>query len=60
MSEIKFTANRIDSGAVVWLTSDLAWTADAARAHGFAGRLAEQARKAVIHAEHRNDIIAAY
>ena len=60
MTRVKFTANRIESGAVVWLTGDLGWSEDAGKAHGFAGRLAEQAREAVDRSERGNAIIAAY
>ena len=28
MTAVKFTANRLDSGSVVWLTHDLSWTED--------------------------------
>ena len=31
MTQVKFTANRIETGAVVWLTGDLAWAEDAGR-----------------------------
>ena len=60
MTRTKFTANRIDSGSVVWLTGDLGWTEDAGKAHGFTARLIDRARHAVDRAERRNDIIAAY
>ena len=60
MTRVKFTANRIESGAVVWLTGDLGWSEDAGKAHGFAGRLAERAREAVDRSERGNAIIAAY
>jgi len=44
MTRVKFTANSIESGSVVWLTSNLAWVDDAGRAHGFAGKPADRAR----------------
>ena len=28
MSVVTFTANRLESGSVVWLTHDLSWTED--------------------------------
>ncbi|MEK9553874.1 MAG: DUF2849 domain-containing protein, partial [Alphaproteobacteria bacterium] len=60
MTQVKFTANRIKTGAVVWLTGDLAWAEDAGRAHGFTGKSADRARLAVDGAEQRNEIVAAY
>ena len=54
MTQVKFTANRIETGAVVWLTGDLAWAEDAGRAHGFTGKSADRARLAVDGAEQRN------
>ena len=60
MTQVKFTANRIKTGAVVWLTGDLAWAEDAGRAHGFTGKAADRARLAVDGAEQRNEIVAAY
>ena len=59
MTRVKFTANRIGTGSVVWLTADLAWVENARLAHGFAGRLADRARLVVDGAERRNEIIAA-
>ena len=47
MTQVKFTANRIETGAVVWLTGDLAWAEDAGRAYGFTGKSADRARLAV-------------
>ncbi|HCV88256.1 MAG TPA: hypothetical protein DGU02_03620, partial [Alphaproteobacteria bacterium] len=60
MTGIRFTANRIETGAAVWLTDDLSWTEDAARAFRFTDDLAEKARLAVELAERRDEIIAAY
>ncbi|MGC6452869.1 MAG: DUF2849 domain-containing protein [Candidatus Puniceispirillaceae bacterium] len=60
MTGVRFTANRIESGAVVWLTRDMAWAEDAGMAHSFSGGLAARARRAVEAAERRNDVIAAY
>jgi hypothetical protein len=60
MTGIRFTANRIETGAAVWLTDDLSWTEDAARAFRFTDDLAENARLAVELAEGRDEIIAAY
>ena len=60
MTRVKFTANRIGTGSVVWLAADLAWVENARLAHGFAGRLADRARLVVDGAERRNEIIAAY
>ena len=60
MNGVKFTANRIETGSVVWLTGDLSWTEDAGLACRFTGDHALRARHAVDDAEQRNEIIAAY
>ena len=60
MTQVKFTANRIETGAVVWLTGDLAWAEDAGRAYGFIGKSADRARLAVDRSEQHNEIVAAY
>ena len=60
MNGVKFTANRIETGSVVWLAGDLSWTEDAGMACRFTGDHAMRARHAVDGAEQRNEIIAAY
>jgi len=60
MTLIKFTANRIDSGSVVWLAGDLSWTEDARLAHPFTGKSADKARQFVHGAQRSNTVIAAY
>ena len=60
MNGVKFTANRIETGSVVWLAGDLSWTEDAGLAYRFKGDHALRARHAVDGAEQRNEIIAAY
>ena len=60
MNGVKFTANRIETGSVVWLAGDLSWTEDAGMACRFTGDHAMRARNAVDGAEQRNEIIAAY
>jgi len=60
MSGVTFTANRIRTGAAVWMTGDLSWTEDAARAFRFTDDLAETARLAAERAEQRNEITAVY
>ena len=60
MTGITFTANRIETGEAVWLTDDLSWTEDAARAFRFADDLVESARRAIARAERRNEVVAVY
>ena len=60
MTGVMFTANRIETGSAVWLSGDLSWTEDAARAFRFTDDLAETARLAVDRAARRNEIVAAY
>ena len=64
MTGVKFTANRLDDGVVVWLTARLAWSEAAREAGIFADddedSAAATARSAVAAACHRNEIVAAY
>lgn len=64
MTGVKFTANRLDDGVVVWLTARLVWSEAAREAGTFAeddeDRAAATARSAVAAACHRNEIVAAY
>ena len=60
MNGVKFTANRIETGSVVWLADDLSWTEDAGMACRFSGDRAKTARCAVDGAERRNEVISAY
>ena len=60
MTGVKFTANRLDDGVVVWLTAELGWSEAATQAAIFADDDAEAARSEVAAACHRNDIVAAY
>ena len=64
MTGVKFTANRLDDGVVVWLTARLAWSEAATEAAIFADddedSAAAAARSAVTAACHRNEIVAAY
>ena len=60
MSDVMFTANRLDNGAVIWLTAALRWSEAARQAAVFSDDGAEAARDEVAAACHRNFIVAAY
>ena len=60
MDGVKFTANRLEDGVVVWLTDTLRWSEAATRAGIFSGEDAEVARGEAAAACHRNFIVAAY
>lgn len=60
MSDVMFTANRLDDGAVIWLTGALCWSEASTQAAVFSDDGAEAARDAVAIACHRNFIVAAY
>ena len=64
MTGVKFTANRLDDGVVVWLTARLVWSGAAREAAIFADddedSAAAAARSTVTAACHRNEIVAAY
>ena len=60
MSDVMFTANRLDDGVVIWLTGALCWSEASTQAAVFSDDGAEAARDAVAAACHRNFIVAAY
>ena len=60
MSDVMFTANRLNDGVAIWLTDRLVWSETAAQAAAFSGVGAETARDEVAAACHRNHIVAAY
>ena len=60
MSDVMFTANRLDDGVVIWLTGALCWSEASTQAAVFSDDGAEAARDSVAAACHRNFIVAAY
>jgi len=60
MSDVMFTANRLDDGTVIWLTDAPGWSEAATQAAAFSDAGAEAARDEVAAACHRNFIVAAY
>lgn len=60
MSVVTFTANRLESGSVVWLTHDLSWTEDVRLAGKFDDEAIIAARDIVNTAEQSDEIVAAY
>lgn len=60
MTEVMFTANRLEDGVVIWLTNALGWSEAATQAAVFSDAGAEAARAEVAAACQRNFIIAAY
>jgi hypothetical protein len=60
MSDVMFTANRLDDGVVIWLTRALCWSEASTQAAVFSDDGAEAARDAVAAACQRNFIVAAY
>jgi hypothetical protein len=47
MSDVMFTANRLDDGVVIWLTGALCWSEASTQAAVFSDDGAEAARDAV-------------
>ena len=60
MTAVRFTANRLGSGAVVWLTQDLDWSVDAAESWSFTHEEVARARAFVDRSQLRNEVIAHY
>ena len=60
MTDVIFTANRLNDGVVIWLTDALCWSETATQAAVFSDTGAEVARAEVAAACHRNYIVAAY
>ena len=60
MSVVMLTANRLESGSVVWLTHDLSWTEDVRLAGKFDDEAIIAARDVVNTAEQSDEIVAAY
>ena len=60
MTAVRFTANRLGSGAVVWLTQDLDWSVDAAESWSFTHEEVARARAFVDRSQTRNEVIAHY
>ena len=60
MTAVRFTANRLASGAAVWLARDLSWTQNADDAWPFAGEDAAHARAFVDLSQQRNEVVASY
>ncbi|MBL6673221.1 MAG: DUF2849 domain-containing protein, partial [Alphaproteobacteria bacterium] len=60
MSVVTFTANRLESGSVVWLPHDLSWTEDVRLAGKFDDEAIIAARDIVNTAEQSDEIVAAY
>ena len=60
MTEVMFTANRLEDGVVIWLTNALGWSEAATQAAVFSDAGAEAACAEVAAACQRNFIIAAF
>ena len=60
MTAVTFTANRLDDGVVIWLTGSLCWSETASGAAIFSDADIDLARRQVMAASHRNEIVAAY
>jgi len=60
MTGVMFAANRLDDGTVIWLTGSLCWSETASRAAIFLDADIDLARREVMAASHRNEIVAAY
>ena len=60
MTDVIFTANRLNDGVVIWLTDALCWSETATKAAVFSDTGAEAARNEVAAACLRNYIVAAY
>ena len=60
MTAVRFTATRLGSGAVVWLTQDLDWSVDAAESWSFTHEEVARARAFVDRSQLRNEVNAHY